>query len=443
LILIENNDRPKRVLQMSFAFSPYAGSEPGTGWNRAVQSAKAHETWVVACDTPRVDGPLEEAIDVPGLNIVHIPRTRLEQILGRVSCTKFLAYNLWQRRVMPKVAALHQQYQFDLIHHSTYASFREPGYTWKLDAPFVWGPVGGTQNFPWRFLCKAGLKGGLSELARNLINNFQLYTSRRFRKAGRKAAVIIAANSTAQRDFTNHLGRESVLLSDIGCTEIVRKPRKEPDETLRILWSGVITSRKALYLLIEALSLLPHDVKYELHVLGEGPDQRRSDRLARRLGVDANVQWLGRLSHAEAKRRFLWADIFVFTSLRDTTGTVLCESLSHGTPVICFDHQGAHDIVTEACGIKIPVGKPEDSIRRLSQAIASLARDRETLRAKGEAAIDRARNYLWDELGDKMRVVYEDVWQQQQQQQPTASNAGDSNTLPMPKSPDRETAAVG
>ena len=65
--------------------------------------------------------------------------------------------------------------------------------------------------------------------------------------------------------------------------------------------------------------------------------------------------------HEEALRQYAKADVFAFTSLRDTTGGVIAEALAAGLPVICMDHQVAHDVVTEDCGIKIPVTTPEEA----------------------------------------------------------------------------------
>ena len=55
---------------------------------------------------------------------------------------------------------------------------------------------------------------------------------------------------------------------------------------------------------------------------------------------------MGWLPHQEAIAQYAWADAFVFSSLRDTTGTVVVEALAAGLPVICLDHQGVHDVVT-------------------------------------------------------------------------------------------------
>ena len=104
---------------------------------------------------------------------------------------------------------------------------------------------------------------------------------------------------------------------------------------------------KALHLLSGALAQLPPEVPYELRILGDGPLRDRWQRLARRLGVAPHLNWLGRLPHQEALRQYAWADLFVFTSLRDTSGNVVVEAWPPALPVLCLDHQGMHDIVTD------------------------------------------------------------------------------------------------
>ena len=84
---------------------------------------------------------------------------------------------------------------------------------------------------------------------------------------------------------------------------------------------------------------------------------------------------LGKLPRPDVLDQYRWADVFVFTSLRDTTGTVVLEALAAGLPVICLDHQGAHDVVTEQCGIKIPLARPGQMIDGLRDAMVALARD--------------------------------------------------------------------
>jgi glycosyltransferase involved in cell wall biosynthesis len=175
---------------------------------------------------------------------------------------------------------------------------------------------------------------------------------------------------------------------------------------LRIVWCGEFSPRKALSLLIKALAGLPDDVRYELRVIGDGKLKTRWQRLARQTGVAQHAQWLGWLPRAETWEHYRRADVFVFTSLRDTTGTVVLEALAAGLPVICLDHQGAHDFVTEQCGIKIPVTTPKQVIGGLRDAIAALARDRDRRRQLSAGAAARAEQYLWSRHGERLAAIY-------------------------------------
>jgi glycosyltransferase involved in cell wall biosynthesis len=118
---------------------------------------------------------------------------------------------------------------------------------------------------------------------------------------------------------------------------------------------------------------------------------------------------LGWLPHDETLRQYHWAQVFLFTSLRDTTGTVVLEALAAGLPVVCLDHQGARDFVTDQCGIKVPVTTPGKTIDGLRDAIAALARDPSYRRRLGEGAVRRAERYAWPHNGAQLAEVYRRV----------------------------------
>lgn len=416
---IANPQEPRRVLMLAYACSPYRGSEPGVGWQRAVEMAKHFEMWVIteerefSYDIARYlsnNGPIEN------LHFRFVPRIiASEKAIQRLSELRplyYFAYNLWHRRAYRLAHDLCKEVRFDLVHQSTMCGFREPGRLWKLDAPFIWGPVGGTQNYPWRFLPRAGFAIALKEGVRSILNLYQMRFTGRVRKASKEAGALLTANPAGQRDFKRFHGVDSVCMLDVGVNSVVEKPRRYQgrQRPLHLLWSGSLEYRKALQLLLEALAELPECVKYELRILGKGPRQKAWRRLARRLGVENHCTWLGWLPHDEAMKQNTWADVFVFTSLRDTCGTVVLEALSHGLPVICLDHQGVGSVVTEKCGIKVPVTNPSNVVRDLRDAIAEASSDDQNLEALSRGAIDRAREYLWQLHGDRLAELYRDVY---------------------------------
>ncbi len=365
-----------RVLLLAYYCSPERGSEYTEGWNRALQCAEEFDTWVI-CQ----GGPTEEQITrylrthgpVPGLNFEFLPFSPWEEPLSRARGLEWIMYNFWQRRALGVARRLHERLAFDLIHQVTCIAFREPGYAWKLDVPFVWGPIAGTENYPWRFLGEANFTNAACEFIRTITNGFQLRFSRRVRQAARKASALLASNSCGRQQMQQHHGVAPALMSDAGISAVahVERPVRAAGSPLRILWSGQFVARKALSLLLKAIAQLPPDVPVQLRVLGRGRMERRWKLLADKLGLGDRVEWLGWLPYQEALQQYSWADVFAFTSLRDAMGNVVLEALASGLPVVCLDHHGVHDTVTDRCGIKVPVVNPTQVVADLRQALSA------------------------------------------------------------------------
>ena len=169
-------------------------------------------------------------------------------------------------------------------------------------------------------------------------------------------------------------------------------------------WSGQQTYGKSLPVLLSSMS---RDVV--LDVLGCGRETARWKRMAQRLGVDERITWHGWLPKDKAQSIVSQADVFVITSLRDLTSTVLLEALSKGKPVVCLDHCGFSDVVDETCGIKIPVGTPKDVIAGFAAALKKL--EDEAFRNRlSKGAKRRAAEYAWSKKKDVLEKIYRPEW---------------------------------
>lgn len=406
--------RRPRMVMVAYVCGPNRGSENGVGWNRAVQAGRFADTWVL-CEGHECEAEIRQHLEthgpVPGVQFVFVPLSKLQLRLQRVPGCYYLAYRLWHRAAFAVAKRLHAEHKFDLAHQVNMVGYREPGLLWQLRIPFVWGPIGGTQNFPKRFLSILRKRDAAKEIVRTVLNRLQLRFSRSVHQAARRTSALLAANSTSRLDLARACRVAVTQMLETGVVSI--EPRaagpRGKGEPLRILWSGMIEPRKALPLLLEALAKLPTSTDWELRVLGDGPLMQQSVSLAKRLGISDRIEWLGWLPLAAAMRQYDWADVFVFTSMRDTSGNVVLEALSRGVPVICPDHQGVADMVTHECGMKLPVESAEQFIRDLASAIAAYHADPAMQTRLSEGAIRRAEYYLWSKQGDRMVAVYERV----------------------------------
>lgn len=410
--------RRARVLQLAYACSPWRGSEPGVGWHRAVEAAKYSDIWVI-CEgvefEHQVLGHLRDIGMIPSLHFRFVRKTRFEQYLAKIPGMYYIAYRLWHRRAFHVAKSLHEEVNFDLVHQVNLCGYREPGKLGQMKLPFIWGPIGGTQNHPWIAIGQAGLRGGIQESIRSIANSLQLRFSRRVRRAATSADLLLVANSTNQSDFERILGKNVPVLCETGSPAVsadaIRdRPRKtDVDQRLRLLWAGNLHAFKALPLLLQAISKLPESSRVQLRIVGDGPQHQRWRRMANRLGISHQIEWIGRVRDLEMQTHYTWADVFVFTSLRDTSGNVIFEALASGVPVLAADHQGVGDIVTAECGIKVSLGTPADMATQYRDAIVAVATDKTRLERLSAGALRRAAEYAWPEQGERMRDYYRQV----------------------------------
>ena len=379
-----------------------------------MQMTKYFDVWVI-CEKHEfqkdIKAYMAENGEIPGIRFCFIPMLRIEKRLQKIPGLYYLGYNLWHRRAFKMAKALNREVHFDIAHQVNISGFREPGYLWKLNLPWIWGPIGGTQNYPWRFLPSTGFKGTLIEGFRTILNILQLRFSPRVLKATKRASVLLAANSTCQNDFRRIHKVNPIIMLETGVSDVVKgvSKRRVQNGPLRILWSGFFQRRKALHLLFKALSKLPDSVHYNLVILGRGPLENEWRQMCKRLGIDKFCTWKGWLARDKAFELYAWADIFVFTSLRDTTGNVVLEALSRGVPIVCLDHQGVGDIVNDKCGVKIPLTTYEEVVLKLRDSILHLANNRAALENMSQGAIKRAKDYLWTINGRRMAILYMEV----------------------------------
>jgi len=406
--------RRPRLLLLAYGCSPYRGSEPGVGWHTAVAAGRYGETWVLCEGSPRHVAHIGEWVrrhgPVPGVTFRFLAHTPFEYALRRLPGGVWAAYHLWHRRAWRAAARLHRRVGFHLVHQVSLNTFREPGYLWRLDAPFVWGPLGGTQNYPPRFLPRAGAWGAACEAARSLANTLQLRLDPRVRGAARRAAAVLASTAAVQRDLERALGVQAERILDAGIEAVAEAPpARRSGGPLRILWCGALVRRKALHLLLHALAEPGAGFAFRLRIVGDGPMARPWWRLVRRLGLADRCEWHGRVPHRRMPAHYGWADVLAFTSLRDTSGNVVLEALGRGVPVVCFDHQGARDMVDGSSGIRIPVTGPDETVAALREALARLARDPVLRENLSRGALERARHFLWSRRGERLVEVYRRV----------------------------------
>jgi len=162
-----------------------------------------------------------------------------------------------------------------------------------------------------------------------------------------------------------------------------RAALETPEDVPLLLALGRLHANKAFDVLLRALASLP---EAWLWLAGAGPEERRLRRLARALGVQERVRFLGWRSDVPALLAV--CDILVCPSRHEPLGNVVLEGWAQARPVVAAAAQGPGALISDGeTGLLVPTDDPP----ALAQALLRMIGDpalRERLAAKGRAAYE-------------------------------------------------------
>jgi glycosyltransferase involved in cell wall biosynthesis len=319
----------------------------------------------------------------------------------------YVPFHARVRRWLREAAARGER--FDVAHQPLPVAMRYPTPLRGSGIPYVVGPVGGSIVAPPAFDAEDTAPAWT---ALRRLDGWRLRHDRMLRAGYAEADCVLGiAPYVAEALAPVRLRRFEVLPE----TGLERMPAHHPnpargdDGPLRLLFVGRLVRTKGARDAIAALAHL-RDVAVVLDVVGDGFDRAECQRLATELGVADRVRFHGATPRQEVERWYRQADVFVFPSYREPGGNVTLEAMGHGLPAVVTDRGGPAHLVTDACGVRLPVVTPAQLARDVALAVRRLAEDPEERAAMGRAARERvAAVGLWDHRVDAVSALYADL----------------------------------
>jgi glycosyltransferase involved in cell wall biosynthesis len=191
---------------------------------------------------------------------------------------------------------------------------------------------------------------------------------------------------------------------DTGAPSIASIPSVRDQSCIRLVSAGRLERRKGLELALRAFAMAsPRLAEWRFTIIGDGPDGHRLRRMSEDLGISSHVVFAGQKSHPDTLEMLRGSDAFVFTSIRDTSGSVNLEAMANGLPVICIAHQGVGDITNDECALRIAPASIAATVHALCDAILKISADGDLAKRLGNHAAMRAsRDFSWDSKFDAM-----------------------------------------
>ncbi len=173
-----------------------------------------------------------------------------------------------------------------------------------------------------------------------------------------------------------------------------KRPSRGADEQVVILSVGRAVEKKGYGDLLRALAILPDDLDWRFIHIGGGERLHDLKKRARRLGLNARIEWRGAQPQEDVLAAYREADIFVLASRiaksgdRDGLPNVLMEAQSQELVCLSTSVSAIPELIED--GETGRLVAPGD-VHALSAALASLIRDPAERARFGQAGAARVR----------------------------------------------------
>jgi glycosyltransferase involved in cell wall biosynthesis len=403
----------RRVLLSAYACQPNAGSEEGNGW--FFTTLLAQEGIEVHCITQQkfkadIDGVMSRGgytnitfhyVETPDwLNKAY------QYLIGMYS-----HYIYWQWEAAKYAVELDKKYNFDLVHHITYSSVQLGSFMYKLQKPFIFGPVGGGQEAPAvmkRYFGKYWIRERLRSWASTLLR----YVNPGYYSTLKKADLVIVSNKDTyqlvkqvRREKFIHCMQDATIGQNFFPEQEIKRV---PGKTLKLLWVGRLLPRKALELTIETLSKVDPDIPIKLTIVGgHGQMAELVPGYIEKYGVIDRIDWVGHVTYNQVTQFYRESDVFFFTSLRDSGPMQMMEAMAYSLPIVTLALHGQDEQVNKDIGIKANITTPDDVVAQLARAIEWMYEHPQERLEMGRVAYAYANSQVWEK---RIKVYVNEIY---------------------------------
>lgn len=391
-----------KILLSAYACEPNKGSEPGVGWNWALELTQAqHEVWVItrANNKTVIDNYFCVNKKPENLHFFYYDLPSWLLLLKKHGLSVNLYYLLWQFGIINSVKEKHEVIGFDLIHHITFGVFRHPSFLYKLNVPLVFGPIGGGEYTPKTLRNIFPLKNRILEVIRSGINKISKYNPY-LNKAYKNSILILTKTSQTKEYVPKEFQYKTKNILEIGIRSVSIDKLNTDKKLFKVLFVGRLIYLKGFDVAISAFAIFSdsYNGNTEFVIVGEGEYRERIKKLAIKHGIVDKIKILEWMPQEKLKDIYLSSNVLLFPSLHDSSGNVVLEALSFGLPVVCLDCGGPAAVAGEKFDeLIVPTKNISRKVieQNLSDKLTLLATDKEEFKVYSGLAKERANELTW------------------------------------------------
>lgn len=176
-----------------------------------------------------------------------------------------------------------------------------------------------------------------------------------------------------------------------------------------VLFAGRLIYEKRIDLLLHAIALVKAELPtISCMIIGDGPERRTLEDLARRLGLGKNVTFTGFVDQDGLIAYMKSSRVFVLPSEREGFGLVIIEANACKLPVVSIRHDrsAVRELVQDGVnGFLVSTVSPNE----IANVMLKLIRDDELRARLAENGFEMSRKYAWSDISKNIVDTYKEL----------------------------------
>lgn len=182
-----------------------------------------------------------------------------------------------------------------------------------------------------------------------------------------KNIYIIPTGIEIERFYVENVDKKKV--------NSIKEKLKIKDGSFNIVFVGRLAKEKNVDLLLSAQKeIIKKNKNINLIIIGDGPDMEEYKETSKKLGIDKNTFFTGKVPWEEVPLYYRIADVFATASTTETQGLTVIEAMAASVAPICIDDESFRNTVID--GLNGRIFKTEDEYVKI---VLDLSKDKKTL----------------------------------------------------------------
>lgn len=188
------------------------------------------------------------------------------------------------------------------------------------------------------------------------------------------------------------------------CREEKREELGLADDDIALISLGDLVARKNYATSIRAIAKAQNK-KLHYFICGTGPDLEALENLAKELGVESQIHFLG--FRKDGKQLLAACDIFLFSTLQEGLPRSMMEAMASGLPCVASSIRGNVDLIDDGKGGFLCPSRDDDAFAKAIIKLTSNAELREKMSAYN---LEKIKEYDISVVRQEIRDIYKDVF---------------------------------